>query len=158
MALRIFYYLHCITLPSWLLVCKTIKEFLTMKIQNSYSLLNVVIILLVAVLQECCICCEPLWKLSSYAMDEAAGPEVVKLSKCNHMLHRPCLVEMCKNDSQVSAIFINSLIQTIFIVPLQVHFYSEALPTQHGYCAGVSCRSATGNCEVRTCPRSLHGG
>src|SRR6218665_4136180 len=29
-------------------------------------------------------------------------------------------------------------IQTISIAPLQVHFYSEALPTQHGYCAGVS--------------------
>jgi len=36
--------------------------------------------------------------------------------------------------------------------------YSEALPTQHGYCAGVSCRSATGNCELRTCLRSLRGG
>jgi len=41
---------------------------------------------------------------------------------------------------------------------LQVHFYSEALPTQHGYCAGVSCRSAIGNCELRTWPRSLRGG
>jgi len=36
--------------------------------------------------------------------------------------------------------------------------YSETLPTQHGYCAGISRRSATGNCEWRTCPRSLHGG
>src|SRR6218665_932262 len=40
--------------------------------------------------------------------------------------------------------------------PLQ-HLYSEALPTQHGYCVGVSRRSATGNCERRTCPRFLRG-
>jgi len=32
-------------------------------------------------------------------------------------------------------------IQTISIAPLQVRFYSEALPTQHGYCAGVSRQS-----------------
>ena len=31
------------------------------------------------------------------------------------------------------------------------------VPT-HGYCAGVSRRSATGNCELRTCARSLRGG
>src|SRR6218665_641725 len=45
----------------------------------------------------------------------------------------------------------HSFSQTISIVPHQVHFYSEALPTQHGYCAGVSRRSATGNCELKTC-------
>ena len=39
--------------------------------------------------------------------------------------------------------FIHSFIQTISIAPLQVHYYSEALQTQHGYCAGISCRSAT---------------
>jgi len=44
------------------------------------------------------------------------------------------------------------------VAPLQVHYYSEALPTQHGYSVGVSRRSATGNCERRTCPRSLRGG
>src|SRR6218665_3781346 len=38
-----------------------------------------------------------------------------------------------------------TFIQAILIAPLQVHFYSEALPTQHGYCVGVSRRSATGN-------------
>src|SRR6218665_4030732 len=53
---------------------------------------------------------------------------------------------------------INSFIQDIYIELLQVHFYSEALPTQHGYCAVVSRRSATGNCELRTCPGSLFGG
>src|SRR6218665_306573 len=51
-----------------------------------------------------------------------------------------------------------SLIQAIFIAPLQVHYYSEALPTQHGYCVRISRQSATGNCKQRTCPRSLHGG
>ena len=43
--------------------------------------------------------------------------------------------------------FIHSLIQAISIAPFEVHYYSEALPTQHGYCVGVSRRSATGNCE-----------
>src|SRR6218665_120226 len=41
----------------------------------------------------------------------------------------------------------NSFIQTISIAPLEVHYYSEALTTQHGYCVGVSRRSAKGNCE-----------
>jgi len=49
------------------------------------------------------------------------------------------------------------LIQAISIAPLQVHHYSEALPTQHGYCVRVSRWSATGNCEWRTCTRSLRG-
>ena len=35
--------------------------------------------------------------------------------------------------------FIHSAIS---IAPLQVLYYSEALPTQHGYCIGVSRRSA----------------
>jgi len=43
------------------------------------------------------------------------------------------------------------------MAPLQVHYYSEALPTLHGYCVGVPRQSATGNCEWRTCPRSLRG-
>jgi len=50
---------------------------------------------------------------------------------------------------------IHSSIHAISIAPLQVHYYmyySEALPTQHGYCAGISRWSATGNCELRTCP------
>ena len=54
---------------------------------------------------------------------------------------------------------IHSFTQTISIAPPQVHYYySEALLTQHGYCAGISRRSTTGNCEWRTCPRSLRGG
>jgi len=58
---------------------------------------------------------------------------------------------------ELDLFFIHSFIQAISIAPLQVHYYSEALLTQHGYCAGVSLRSATGNCELRTCPRSLRG-
>jgi len=56
------------------------------------------------------------------------------------------------------ATVLHSFIQAISTAPRQVHYYSEALPTQHGYCVGVSCRSAKGNCEWRTCPRSLRGG
>ena len=33
---------------------------------------------------------------------------------------------------------VHSFIQTISIAPLQVQYYSEALPTQHGCCVGVS--------------------
>ena len=37
---------------------------------------------------------------------------------------------------------IHSFIQTITtIAPLQVHYYLEALPTQHGYCDGISWHS-----------------
>ena len=37
---------------------------------------------------------------------------------------------------------LTSFILAISILPFQVHYYSEALPTQHGYCIGVSRRSA----------------
>jgi len=33
------------------------------------------------------------------------------------------------------------------IAPLQVNYYSLALPTQHGYCVGVSRRSAISLCH-----------
>jgi len=49
-------------------------------------------------------------------------------------------------------------IPDISIALPEVHYNSEALPTQHRYCAGVSRRSATGNCRLRTCPRSLRRG
>src|SRR6218665_1993450 len=54
--------------------------------------------------------------------------------------------------------FIHSFIQSFMLFSIahfQVHFYLEALLTQHEYCVGVSRRSATGNCESRTCPTSL---
>jgi len=38
--------------------------------------------------------------------------------------------------------FLHSFTQAISIAPLQVLYYSEALPSQHGYCARIS-----GNCE-----------
>ena len=50
-----------------------------------------------------------------------------------------------------------SFIQAISIAPLQVHYYTEALPTQHRYYVEVSLRSTAGNCKWRTCPRSLRG-
>src|SRR6218665_1707699 len=59
-------------------------------------------------------------------------------------------------ESQVAGLVIHSFIsfhsfiQTISIALLQVHYYPEALPTQHIYCIVVSRRSATGNCELRT--------
>jgi len=48
-------------------------------------------------------------------------------------------------------LFLHLRIQAISIASLQVHYYSEALSTQHRYCVGVSHRSATGNCEWYTC-------
>src|SRR6218665_345005 len=68
-------------------------------------------------------------------------------------MHRNTHQVYCKLNKAI-----HSFIQTISIAPLQVHFYSEALPTHHRYCAGVSRRSATGNCELTTCPRAPHGG
>ena len=49
---------------------------------------------------------------------------------------------------------IHSFIQTIFRALLQIHYYSQVLPTQHGYCVRVSRQSATGNCEWKICRRS----
>ena len=46
-----------------------------------------------------------------------------------------------------------SFIQAIYIAPLQVHYYSEALQTQHGYCAGIPdtarilCQNFTPKCH-----------
>jgi len=52
----------------------------------------------------------------------------------------------------VSLLLVHSFIHSdIFIASIQFHYYSESLPTQHGYCAGVSR-----NCELWTCPRSLN--
>src|SRR6218665_1974150 len=42
-------------------------------------------------------------------------------------------------------IFVHSFIQTISVAPLQMHHYSEALSTQHGYCVGVSLWSLKEN-------------
>jgi len=53
---------------------------------------------------------------------------------------------------------LHSFIQAISIMPIQVHYHSEALLTQHGYCVRVSRRSATSNCRWRTCSKYLCGG
>ena len=75
----------------------------------------------------------------------------------NSFIHKNCV----KTQFKVPIRFINKLvsqihsfIQTISILSLQVLYYSEALPTQHGYCIGISRRSATGKYEWKTCPRS----
>ena len=39
------------------------------------------------------------------------------------------------------SLFIHSFIQATFIAPLQVHYYSEALPPLQGYCVGIPRRS-----------------
>src|SRR6218665_2851447 len=41
-------------------------------------------------------------------------------------------------EETIQSLFNHSFIHAISIVPLQVHYYSEAFPTQHGYCVGVS--------------------
>src|SRR6218665_1790088 len=50
--------------------------------------------------------------------------------------------------------FIHPFIQAISIAPLKVLYCSEALPTQHGYCLGISRLSATGNFVIKL-PRAL---
>jgi len=60
------------------------------------------------------------------------------------ILHVVC---KCINISALTALHKqhNPFIQAISIAPLQVRYYSEALPTQHGYCPGVSHQSTTDN-------------
>ena len=74
----------------------------------------------------------------------------------NMLIHWPFVRNFKTLNKSTTLTFTYSFIQAISIAPLQVHYYSEALPTQHGYCVGVSCWSATGKCELRTCPRYLH--
>src|SRR6218665_1736605 len=52
-----------------------------------------------------------------------------------------CRSSVCDTVCQYSTLSVHSFIQTISIALLQVHFYSEAVQTQHGYCAGVSHRT-----------------
>ena len=82
-----------------------------------------------------------------------------KSSRINHssskdlkLIFKVCRLHLYHPYLQCSVYFIHSFIQTISIAPLKVQFYSEALPTQPGYCAGVSRRSATGNCELPKVP------
>src|SRR6218665_3400760 len=54
--------------------------------------------------------------------------------------------------------FIHSFIPAISIAPLQVLYYSEALPTTARILYRSFTPKRTGNCRSRTCPRFLHGG
>src|SRR6218665_3299549 len=85
---------------------------------------------------------------------------------------RPCLAKSCTRSClygcyAIKLVSCNNVLSSFSYFISFIHsghfystsssplYYSGALPTQHGYCAGVSRRSATGNCELRTCPRSL---
>jgi len=78
---------------------------------------------------------------------------------CMYIVHMYECIRICMHVCMYSCIYVcmYSFIKVISIAPLQVLYYSEALPTQHGCCAGISRQSATGNCELGTCPRSLRG-
>jgi len=77
-----------------------------------------------------------------------------ELRTCSRSLHRmfqaKLHIQLAIIQQLMHEASFHSFIQSISIVPLQVHYYSEALPTQHGYCVGVSPQSAAGNCEWRT--------
>jgi len=78
-----------------------------------------------------------------------------------HGMHAPALIQMYHWDgmNNVWRILIQSFILDISIVPLQVHYYSEAFPTTALITVSELTRwNATSNCERRTCPRSLCGG
>ena len=53
--------------------------------------------------------------------------------------------------------FIQSFIPVISIAPLQVLYYSEALPTTARILYRSFTPKRTGNCRLRICPRSLRG-
>ena len=46
-----------------------------------------------------------------------------------------------------------AFIQAIYIAPLQVHNYSEALPTQHEYCVGVNTPKRHRQLRVKNLPK-----
>jgi len=57
--------------------------------------------------------------------------------------------------------FIDSFIPNISLTPLPVHYptiLSDAPDCIIDTVSELTRRSAKGNCEWRTCPRSLHGG
>src|SRR6218665_3775402 len=53
---------------------------------------------------------------------------------------------------------VHLFIPAISIAPLQVLYYSEALPTTARILYRSFTPKRTGNCRYRTCPRSLGGG
>src|SRR6218665_987573 len=54
--------------------------------------------------------------------------------------------------------FIHTFIPAISVAPLQVLYYSEALPTTARILYRSYTPKRTANCRYRTCPRSLRGG
>jgi len=84
-------------------------------------------------------------------MGDLRGCRALKFDSCNnlmssvHIRNHAATETVLKLNIKIYYYFIHSFIQAISIAPL--HYYSEALPTQHGYCAGVSHRSATCNCK-----------
>jgi len=51
--------------------------------------------------------------------------------------------------------FIHSFIQAISVVPLQVHYYLEVLPTQHRHCVGVNTPKCHRQLRVTDLPKEV---
>src|SRR6218665_1979171 len=70
------------------------------------------------------------------------------------------IAEKCSRYAlqRTNGVYILSFLQAIFIAPLPSPLLLRSVPDTVWILCGVSRRSATGNCELRTCPRSLHGG
>src|SRR6218665_3811189 len=69
---------------------------------------------------------------------------------------RPCI--WYAMETVMQGCKIHSFIMAISIVPIQVLYYSEALPTTARILYRSFTPKRTGNCRSRTCPRSLHSG
>src|SRR6218665_1459416 len=64
-----------------------------------------------------------------------------KKVECNESCGEIVFPLFCTSSEKTNS-FLPSFIPAISIAPLQVHYYSEALRLQHGYCIRVSRRSA----------------
>ena len=71
----------------------------------------------------------------------------VSINVCMNQCVILCMYVRILYMYEYMCVYIHLFIQAIYIAPLQAHYFSEALPMQHGYCVGVSRRSVTGNCE-----------
>ena len=50
----------------------------------------------------------------------------------------PIKTKSWKSEKTIaSRIILHSFIQTIYVAPFKVHYYSEALTTQQEYCVGI---------------------
>src|SRR6218665_952647 len=59
----------------------------------------------------------------------------------------------CSYGSWCSVVIVYSFIHDISKAPLQVHYYSEDLPTQHGYCVGVGTPKRYRQLRVKDLPK-----